>query len=81
MKKLFILILIVLLIFLLASCNKTMIDTTYTYNRAVFRMPNGEIIDGKVESWSDYEGDQLQVKIDGVYYLVHSNNIVLISGN
>lgn len=24
-----------------------------------------------------YEGDQLQVKIDGVTYLVHSSNVVL----
>ena len=32
---------------------------------------------GKVESWCDYEGDQLQVVIDGVTYLVHSSNIVM----
>lgn len=30
-----------------------------------------------VESWRDYEGDQLQVVIDGVTYLVHSSNVVL----
>ena len=27
--------------------------------------------------WCDYEGDQLQVVIDGVTYLVHSSNIVM----
>lgn len=37
------------------------------------------MVDGKVESWKDFEdGDQIQVKIDGVTYLVHSSNITLI---
>ena len=36
-------------------------------------------ISGKIESWKDYDdGDQIQVKIDGTTYLVHSVNIVLI---
>ena len=37
----------------------------------------GTIVEGKLNSWDDYEGDQLQVKIDGVTYLVHSSNVVL----
>ena len=41
---------------------------------------NGEIVEGKVSSWTDFEdGDQIQVKINGKSYLVHSSNIVLIS--
>ena len=31
----------------------------------------------KVDSWNDYEGDQLQVKINGTTYLAHSSNVVL----
>ena len=39
----------------------------------------GSVISGKIESWKDYDdGDQIQVKIDGTTYLVHSVNIVLI---
>lgn len=65
---------------LLTGCNYDVIDTTYSYNRAVIELPNGEIIDGKVQSWRDYEdGDQLQVKIDGAVYLVHSSDAVLIA--
>lgn len=65
---------------LLSGCNKQVFDTTYSYERAVLTLPNGESIEGKVESWTDYEdGDQIQVKIDGKQYLVHSSNIVLIS--
>ena len=43
------------------------------------RYPDGSVISGKIESWKDYDdGDQIQVKIDGTTYLVHSVNIVLI---
>ena len=64
----------------LTACNQTLIDTTYTYDRAIISLPNGEIVEGKVTSWTDFEdGDQIQVKIEGKTYLVHSANIVLIS--
>lgn len=68
-------------IFALSGCgNKQIFDTTYTFTRAIISLPDGTVIDGKVESWKDYEdGDQIQVKIDGVTYLVHSSNICLIS--
>lgn len=61
----------------LTSCNKQVVDLTYEYSWAQLRMPDGTIIEGKVESWRDYDGDQLQVKIDGATYLVHSANVVL----
>ncbi len=65
---------------LLAGCNKQVIDLTYSYEKAILCLPNGEVIEGKVQSWKDFEdGDQIQVKIDGKQYLVHSEDIVLIS--
>ena len=64
----------------LAGCNKQMVDLTYSYEYAIIGLPNGEVIEGRVSSWTDFEdGDQIQVKIDGKTYLVHSSNIVLIS--
>ena len=77
---------------LMAGCNKQIVDLTYEYNWAQLKMPDGTIVEGKLNSWDDYEGDQLQVKvtgkgkkitiaatvkIDGVTYLVHSSNVVL----
>ena len=60
--------------------NKTLFDTTYTFNRAEILMPDGDVISRAVESWTDFEdGDQIQVKIDGKTYLVHSSNIVMIA--
>lgn len=64
----------------LSGCNKQIVDVTFSYERAIISLPNGEVVDGKVQSWTDYEdGDQIQVKIDGVTYLVHSSQVVLIS--
>ena len=83
MKKLIALLLVVILaltVMLLAGCNKQLVDLTYSYEYAIIGLPNGETIEGKVSSWTDYEdGDQLQIRIDGKTYLVHSSNVVLIS--
>ena len=80
MRKFAIVIATILLAMSLSGCNKQVVDLTYSYERAMISLPNGEIIDGKVQSWTDYEdGDQIQVKINGVTYLVHSSQVVLIS--
>ena len=65
----------------LAGCgNRQMIDLTYSYKYAIISLPNGEIIEGKVESWKDFEdGDQLQVTVDGVTYLVHATDAALMT--
>ena len=75
------LIILMLVVATLVSCeyNYQILDTTYSFDRAIISLPNGEIVDGKVDSWLDYEdGDQIQVKINGVTYLVHSSDVVLI---
>ena len=80
MKKFLAMLLCVITMATLSGCNKSLLDTTYSFERAVVCLPNGDVIEGEVQSWTDYEdGDQIQVKIDDVTYLVHSSNIVLIS--
>lgn len=79
-KKLALIVSAITLAMSLSGCNKQVVDLTYSYDRAIISLPNGEIVDGKVQSWTDYEdGDQIQVKIDGVTYLVHASQVVLIS--
>ena len=75
MKKL---IAIVLIAVALTGCNKQVIDLNYRFDRAIIQLPNGEVIEGKLNSWRDYDGEQLQVNIDGTLYLVSSYNCVLI---
>lgn len=81
MKKILVaIIMLTLMVATLSSCgNYQMIDTTYRFDKAILSLPNGQVVEGKVDSLMDYEdGDQIQVKIDGVTYLVHSSDIVLI---
>ena len=59
----------------LCSCgNYRVFDTTFTYSWAQIKLPDGTIVQGKVDNWTDYEGDQLQITIDGTTYLVHAAN-------
>lgn len=82
MKKILVtVIMLMLMIATLSGCgNKQIFDTTYSFDRAIVSLPNGQILEGKVDSWKDYDdGDQIQVKINGVTYLVHSTDVALIS--
>lgn len=63
----------------LAGCNRTIFDTTYSYDYAYIALPNGTVVEGNVENWRDYDGDQLQVTIDGKTYLTHATNVVLVA--
>lgn len=80
MKKLLAAILTMRMVFSMTACNYQVVDLTYSYKYAIVSLPNGEIVQGKVDSWRDYEdGDQIQVTIDGVTYLVHAGDIVLMT--
>lgn len=63
----------------LTGCNKQMVDTVYQYKTVIMTLPNDEVIEGSVQKWNDYDGDQIQVMVDGKYYLIHSSDCVLIS--
>lgn len=80
-KKIVALVLAVVCVLSMTACgNKQFLDTTYTFDKAIISLPNGEVVEGEVKSWKDYEdGDQIQVKIGDTTYLVHSSNIVLIA--
>lgn len=88
MKKKLIIILSLVITFVFVSCgrvdgyysNKTFFDTTYNFNYAQIKMPDGTIVEGKVDSWLDFENsDQIQITINGETYLTHFINAVLIS--
>lgn len=80
MKKVFAFLVAATMLVSLSACNKQIVDTTWSYDRAILYLPDGTVVEGEVESWTDYEdGDQIQIKIDGKTYLVHSINVALIS--
>lgn len=81
MKKFVVLIMIlVALVVTLSACgNQQVFDTTHYFGKAIIALPNGEVVEGRVDSWRDYESDAVQVKIDGVTYLTHYDNVCLIA--
>lgn len=78
--------LIIFLAIILISCtgchNKQFFDMTYHYDRAIIYLPNGEIVEGRVSSWTSWtdfeDGGAVQIKIDGKTYLTHICNVCLI---
>ena len=81
MKKVIVLFICVCGIFL-SACNYNVVDLQYNYDYAIIQLQNGEVVEGELQSWRDYEdGDQLQLTIDGKTYLVHANNCTLIAYN
>ena len=72
------LVCIVLSVLILSGCgNRTIVDTHYTFKKAIIE-GIGEV---DVKEWIDYEdSDMVQVKdSDGVVYLTHSSNVILMS--
>jgi hypothetical protein len=71
---------VIAMLLTMTGCNKQMVDTTYKFDEAIIKLPNGEIVNGDVNSWIDFpDGDQIQVKVNGVTYLTHISNVVLIN--
>ena len=59
--------------------NRQLIDMKYRFNRAIIKLPSGEVVDGRVTSWLDYaDSDAVQVTIDGKTYLTHYVNVCLM---
>ena len=64
-------------IFFTFNGNRMIIDTKFYYDYAIVQLADGSVIEGKVDSWHDYEGEQIQITINGETWLVHSANLSL----
>ena len=81
-KRLVLALILVVSLLLFTGCNRSVFDTTYSFDYAIIGLPDGEFVEGTVQSWLDFEdGDQIQIKIDGVTYLTHITNVVLMHGD
>lgn len=61
--------------------NRQVADTIWGYDYGIVMQANGEVIEGKVKSWRDFDkSDMLQITfVDKGTYLVHSVNATLIT--
>lgn len=80
MKKIIFILVLIFMLVLMSGCNKQMVDFNYKFDKAYISLPNGQCIEGKIDSWTDFEdGDQIQLKIDGKTYLTHISNVVMVN--
>lgn len=63
----------------LGGCgNQSLLGSNETYSYAQIKTPDGEVIQGEVESWSSANGTTVQVVMDdGNVYYVNSMNVTL----
>ena len=61
--------------------NRQVFDTKYAFHWAIIELGNGEILEGAVKSWNDYdESDTVQVVMEnGIVILTHYSKVLLCS--
>lgn len=82
MKKIICVVLILSLALALTACQvgnrQVGWDTTQTFTHVILELGNGEIIEGTVTSWRDFEeSDVVQFTMNGVTYLTHYSKVIL----
>lgn len=82
MKEVICLILILIVAFTLTACQvgnrQVGWDTTQTFTYAIIELGNGELVEGEVTSWRDFdESDVVQFTMNGITYLTHYSKVIL----
>lgn len=82
MKKIICVVLILSLALVLTACQvgnrQVGWDTTQTFTHAILELGNGEIVEGTVTSWRDFEeSDVVQFTMNGITYLTHYSKVIL----
>lgn len=54
-------------------------DTKQRFDEAIVFTSEYEVVSGDIDSWRDFEeSDVVQITIDGITYLTHYSNVILI---
>ena len=82
MKKIICVALIVSITLILTACQvgnrQVGWDTTQTFTYAIIELGNGELIEGTVTSWRDFEdSDVVQFTMNDITYLTHYSKVIL----
>ena len=86
MKKVILITLLLISVLMMTGCSlgnrQIGLDFKQSFDEAIIILHNGEVIEGKIDSWRDFdESDVVQVTIEGVTYLTHYSNVILIRYN
>ena len=87
MKKIISIIVMVVLMLMLVACSEVKTgnriiagEDVQTFTYAYIYIGGQKLVEGYVLQWRDYdECDEVQVLIDGKYYLTHYSNVVLVA--
>ena len=82
MKKVICVVLILSIALALTACHvgnrQIGWDTTQTFTHAILELGNGELVEGTVTSWRDFdESDVVQFTMNGITYLTHYSKVIL----
>ena len=82
MKKIICVVLILTLALTLTACKvgnrQVGWDTTQTFTYVILELGNGELVEGTVTSWRDFdESDVVQFTMNGITYLTHYSKVIL----
>ena len=59
--------------------NQQLLDTQYTYNKAIIGFPDGSVKEVEVKKWNDYDDTSIQIiSEEGEIYLTDLKNVVLL---
>lgn len=83
MKKVILITLLLISVLMMTGCSlgnrQIGFDLKQSFDEAIVILHNGEVIEGKIDSWRDFdESDVVQVTIEGVTYLTHYSNVILL---
>ena len=80
MRKLFLIILIAAIAVMFTACNKEVFDVKFKFTNAYVKVGE-DWIDVEVKTWTDFEGEQIQLTLkDGTVLVVNSMNLILYNG-
>lgn len=65
------------LLLCLTGCNKQIFDFQYEFDKAVCNY-DGEKFELKIDKWTDYEGEQIQIISNTKVYLLTTNKCYLV---
>ena len=71
---------LIMVVGLFCCCGQTTtVNASHDYNRAYIALPNGEVIEGKVSRWNDWNYGTVKVVVDDKTYYTHFTNVILVA--
>lgn len=76
-KKILIITIVGILLLILTGCNYQLVDLDYQYDTIICNY-DGNQFELEIDKWTDYEGEQLQIKSGGKTYLFSANKCYMV---